>query len=320
MEIEDLYVFDVDAGRAKIDDEEPGAVLNDASATFEGGLALVFPGSAGLHAILVLEPVDDAVGDRYFQDFGLYAEELYLSAPVGGGELQIGKFNLEFGLANEDAPGLFGDEVAGDYELTERIGVAAGIPVAALPGEPALSIAAFMADTTPLSDSLGTSRGRLRRRDGGVSNSGAPESFALSLAGAFADTGYHLGLRYQAPGAGDEAAEYGGVLGLTRRINLGGAEVLLIGEAAYFPCFDGARESAAFLTLGAAAEVGDFTLSAVYGQSRAGTSTDGRFATAGIDYELTDELSVSLGYRYLEDEGAASNSLGLQLTLEFGVR
>jgi opacity protein-like surface antigen len=76
----------------------------------------------------------------------------------------------------------------------------------------------------------------------------------------------------------------------------------------------------AFLTLGAAAEVGDFTLSAVYGQSRAGTSTDGRFATAGIDYELTDELSVSLGYRYLEDEGAASNSLGLQLTLEFGVR
>lgn len=308
VEIADLVVFEAQA---------PEQELNDASATIEGDLSLVFPGGAGLRSTITLEPATDAEGDRFFQDFGLYAEELHLFGPIGEGEWRIGKFNLDFGLANDAAPTLFGDEIVDDYELTERIGVAVEIPLVPGQDEPALTAAVFTADSTPLSDSVGTRRGRLHRRDGGVSNTGAPDSAMLGLAGNSGGTAYSAGLRYQSAGRGDEADEYGGVLGLTHEVRLAGLDTVLLGEAAYFPHFDGEREPAAFVTLGAAVALGEFALSAVLGQHWDDGSSEGRLATVELDYELSDTVTISAGYRFLNDEGQTSHSAGLQLTFEF---
>lgn len=310
IEIEDEYVF-------RSSDLE--MELNDAFATVEGELALAFDSGTGLYATATFEPVTDPEGDRFFEDFGLYLEELFFTYRIGEGGFRIGKFNPDFGIANDAAPGLYGDDLAGDYELEERIGVSVDVPFEAFGGAHVLSATAFMADTTPLSDSLFTSRGRLRREDGGVSNTGFPESFVLSAAGEIEGTGYNLGLRYQGAGTGDEADEYGAVAGLIRDIDLAGIETTLFGEFAYFPRFDSGRESARFLTLGAEAAFGDFSLSAVYGLRKIEDLPSDRLATISLEYELNDRLSIGAGYRFLRAEGETGHTVGVLLTYEFGL-
>ncbi len=311
IEIEDEYVFR---------SSDPELELNDAFATVEGELALAFGSGTGLYATATFEPVTDPVGDRFFEDYGLYLEELFFAYRIGEGGLRIGKFNPDFGIANDVAPGLYGDDLAGDYELTERIGLSVDVPFEALSGAHVVSAAAFMADTTPLSDSLFTSRGRLRREDGGVSNTAYPESFLLSVAGEIEGAGYNLGLRYQGAGTGDEVDEFGAVVGLIRDIDLAGIETTLFGEFAYFPRFDGGRESARFLSVGAETALGDFSLSAVYGLRGLDDLSADRLATISLEYALSDRLYIGAGYRFLLEEDETAHTVGVLLTYEFSLR
>ncbi len=322
IEIEDEYVF-------RSSDQE--VELNDAFATVEGELVLAFANGSGLFATVVFEPVTDPVGDRFFEDYGLYLEELYFALGIGEGGLRIGKFNPDFGIAEDVAPGIYGDDLAGDYELTERIGASIDVPFEALGGTHVASVTAFMADTTVLSDSLFNSRGTLRRADGGVSNTAYPDSFVLSLAGEIEGTGYNLGFRRQSAGRNGNADEdgeayedgntdeYGGVVGLTGTVDLAGIETTLFGELAYFLHFDGGRESVRFLTLGAEVDLGDIALSAVYGLRKVEGSSADEIATISLEYELRDGLSIGAGYRFLQEEGETIHTVGLLLTYEFGL-
>jgi hypothetical protein len=323
IEIEDEYVFR---------SSDPEMELNDAFATIESELALAFDSGTGLYAKATFEPVTDPEGDRFFEDFGLYLEELFLAYRIGEGGFRIGKFDPNFGLAEDAAPELYGDDLAGDYELEERIGVSIDVPFDALGGTHVASVTAFTADTTVLSDSLFTSRGRLRRADGGVSNTAYPESFVLSLAGEIEGTGYSLGFRRQSAGTNGNADEdgeadedgntdeYGGVVGLTRTVDLAGIETTLFGELAYFPHFDGGRESVRFLTVGAEADLGDFVLPAVYGLRKVEGSSADEIATVSLEYELRDGLSISAGYRFLQEEGETIHTVGLLLNYELSLR
>lgn len=296
------------------EDEDRG--FDEIEAKAETALSLTLPSDFGVLALLVLEPVTDAEADRYFRDVGLFVEELYAFGPVGTGDVRIGKLNLSFGLANDEAPGLFGDEIAGEYELTERLGIDVEVPLSDAPGAPSLSAAAFMADRTPLSGSVMTKRERLHRRDGGVSNTGFLESALIGLSGRTDETSYNAGLRYQTRGKGDAAGEFGGVMGITHDFELAVLELAAIGEAAYFPRFDGARNAAGFLTLGAAGALGPVELSAVYGRGWFGGSPDTDAVAVGLDFEMAEGLTLSAGYLYRTVDSASRHDLGLQLTYE----
>jgi len=310
VEVQDDYVFAAD---------DPQAELNDAYPTIESDLAFATPDDDGLFAKLNFEPVRDPTGDRVFEDLGVYLEELYVGWGIGQVRLRIGKLDPRFGAAQDLAPGLYGDELSGDYELTERIGASVDFPFEALGGEQVLSAALFLADRTVLSDSLFTSRGPLHLSDGGVSNTRGPESIAVSLAGEVAGTGYDLGLRYQATGEGDAAAEYGAVAGVLYGFETLPLEPTLFAEAAWFPNFDGERESVGYLTIGPEIEIGETQLSATYGlRTVEGSGTD-LLATASLEHELNDHLSAGIGYRWLREEGAASHTVGVLLTLDFSV-
>lgn len=63
----------------------------------------------------------------------------------------------------------------------------------------------FTADTTFLSDSIFTSRGRLARADGGATNTGRLDNFSFTIDGeeiaALPDFSWHLGYRHLQPGS-----------------------------------------------------------------------------------------------------------------------
>lgn len=310
LEIEDERVFAA---------PDPEAELNDLRATLDLDAAAVRPDGSGLYATAVLEPVRDPDSDRAFGDTGVYFEEVFLQVALGPAELRAGKIGPVFGLIEAREPGLYGDELAGDYELSERIGLEASLPFQALGGEHVLTAATFVADRTPLSGALFTSRERLRRRDGGVSNTARPGSFALSAAGEFGDTAYSAGVRVQSAGRGDEADEQGAVFGLARETEVFDTALVLAAEAAHFPRFDGERESASFLTVGSEVALGPAWLT-LYAGLRDGTGAPAdRLATLAVEVPIGEVLAFAAAYRFLEEEGAPTHALGLRLTYEFGL-
>lgn len=193
---------------------DPAAEISDTYATIETSLGLAFSTGTSLNAVILFEPVLDAVDDRFFEDHGLYIQELFLAQEVAGFELKLGKFGPAFGVAWDDAPGLYGADFAEDYEIAEKLGFAVAFPFEAAGGEHEVAVSAFTADRTVFSNSFFQDRGRTRLSDGGVSNTNGLNSFAFSVSGAFGATGYNAGLQLQSRGQGDTHDQYGFVFGL----------------------------------------------------------------------------------------------------------
>lgn len=309
IEVEDDYTFDSDDSTAEI---------NDLYNTTEAALALEFSATTSINTTLVFEPIRDPGpnDDRVFEDQGLYLEELYFRHDFGPVAALAGKYDPAFGVAWDAAPGLYGADFAEDYELTEKLGAAIEIPFELGGGDAAFTIAAFTADRTIFSDSLFSNRGDLDESDGGVSNTDAPESFVVSLAGETESFTYNLGFRRQAKGAGDAADEYGFVAGASAPVGESGVEVL--GEFAYFPNFDGSSDSAVYGTIGLAAPVGPVTLSGVYSIRDVEHASTDHLATVSAEYEIREGLSIGAGYRYGDEGGVGSHTVGALLVYEFG--
>ena len=308
IEIENDWTFD---------SSDSAAELNDTFTTIEAGLSYVFGGGFSVNSTLVFEPIRDAVDDRFFEDEGLYAEELYFAQEIGTATIILGKFDARFGTAWDTAPGIFGVDFAEDYELVERIGGAVIVPFAAGGGEHEFALSVFNADRSILSNSLGARRGQTSLDDGGVSNTRGAESYSADLTGAFGNAGYVLGVQHQAAGEGDTADQDGVVFGLTQLVEAGSTELELLGEVAYFNHFDGTSNSATFATFGVAAPVGPVTLSGVYSlRDIEGQSAD-NLITVSAEMELYAGITGGLAYRYGDEDGVDSHTIGTLLAYEF---
>ncbi|WP_340109016.1 hypothetical protein [Pikeienuella sp. HZG-20] len=309
IELQNDYTFDSD---------DPTGEINDLYNTTEAALALEISAETSLNATLVFEPIRDPGpnDDRVFEDQGLYAEELYLRHDFGFLTALAGKYDPAFGAAWDAAPGLYGADFAEDYELTERLGAAFEAPFALAGGEAVFSVAVFAADRTFLSGSLVHDRGELNKSDGGVSNTSAPESVVVSLAGETEGVDYTIAFRRQAKGVGDAADEYGLVAGV--QAPLGEMGVDLLSEVAVFPDFDGTRDRAIYATLGLAAPLGPVTVSGVYSLRKIEHAPTDHLATVSAEYEIADGVSIGAGYRYGREGGDDNHTVGALFVYEFG--
>jgi hypothetical protein len=300
-----------------VDSSAPGGEINNTFATIEGALSFAFTSRTSINSTLVLEQITAPTSDSVLEDHGLYAEELYFAHDFGASQIVLGKFNPAFGIAWDAAPGIYGVDFAEDYEITERIGAGLVIPFTAGQGEHELSLAIFNADRSILSESLGENRGRTNQSDGGVSNTSGLESFAISLSGTFGATGYNLGLQSQARGVGDAEDQTGIVGGLSHEFATGSLPVTLLAELAYFNHFDGTADSATIATFAAEAPVGPVTLSAVYALRDVETLPQDHLATLSGEIEIADGLSAALAYRYGDEGGDETHTVGALLAYEF---
>jgi hypothetical protein len=324
-------------------DDASSSRVREAFANVEAEVTVHLAPNARLGAVLAFEPVTDpAPGeDRFFADHGLFAEELYAGLDIGRAALQLGKIAPTFGWAADDAPGLYGGEIPGEYEIVEQLGAKARVSLSEAAGfapettiEHALHVALFAADTTFLSDSLLTSRGDLDVSDGGVGNTGFPESVAVAYTVQVRDAedelagpSFQAALRRLAPGAGDDHAEWGLLAAFEDRRALGrGFQLSPIAEAAYFVHAEGEADPAWALTLGAELAKGSWLISSTWGTRH--VLTEGSEPDYAITADLgrlfevpgLGELRADIAYAFARDEEGRKHVIGVEIERELDFR
>ncbi|MCO6387238.1 hypothetical protein [Aliihoeflea sp. 40Bstr573] len=240
-----------------VSSDDPAGEVNDLFFEGELGLKVFLTPLAAINAGITAESVLDPMpfDDRAFGDIGLYVDTLNLELSNGATTFLAGKFGPGFGRAWDITPGVYGTELVEDYELSEQVGFALSHAFATAYDTHTLGANIFTADTSVLSESAFTNRGRLSRFDGGAGNTGRLDNFSVTLDGAelpgLDGISYHLGYRHLSAGFGDDYDENGFVAGLTRESELANGSTLAIsGEAAYLANAFGSPDDALYLTAG----------------------------------------------------------------------
>lgn len=304
--------------------------FDDLFTTEEAYLGLQLTRELSLRTTLVLEPVTDPGPgrDRVFEDQGLFAETLFVQYATDSVSVFAGKFTPQFGVAWDIAPGIDGDDFAGDYELAERDGFGGTVTWhAAAAGTYTLAASAFFLDTSPLSGSAITDRGTTSRADGGASNTGDPRSFAIALHGAeiasLPDLEYDVAVVHQAKGRGDDHDEFGYAMALHGSFDVGhdiAIEPVL--EYVALDNADGGPDDIDYLTGGAELLRGPWTVSLTGSWRRTASPDGGAISDAFVHisggYEFESGIAVDVGYKSAEEDGVDSDTFGVLLSYELG--
>ena len=294
-----------------------------------------------LNGLFKMEQVRDPDSTGWFQDEGLWTDQLYATVALDPVRIYVGKIHPRFGVAWDVAPGLYGTDLAEDYEIAEKIGFGAALDVRRF-GLHTLAVEAFQADTSFLSNSvINRPRiddprlvrvGRARLSDGGIGNTGSPDNYAVTLRGGgiprLDGLSYNVGVATQrGSDVGGELDERSYVAGLqwefplTSRIT-----VVPIFEWARVENQGGADLRADYYTAGAAFELGlgwsvslHTTLKPVEDNAVPDHRTDRMFG-ASIGYDLggvlkrksrlLEGLGLEAGVKREDIEHASQNTVG----------
>ena len=304
---------------------------NDLYTTTEPSLTVRLSPSWSVFAHAVLEPVTppDPFENRVFGDHGLYMEDLFVEYAPEPFYLRAGKMNVGFGIAWDEAPGIYGGDFAEDgYETAERIGVGGGWTMdAAGFGRHRVSAATFFLDTTILSQSVLRGRGDTRRRDGGVSNTEDFSSYIVALDGGrvagLGKLAYHAAWMHQAKGQGDAAAEDSVALALHTSIDLGnGVVVAPLVEYVHQDSPGGAADAERdFLTLAGQLVRGGYNVAVAWTrrETRGAAENDDYQLQISAGYSFAFGLAVDIGWKLAEEADVETRTLGALATyrLEF---
>lgn len=321
IEVENDWTFDSD---------DRDAELNDLFVKAEPEAQFYFLPNLSLLVHGVLEPVQDPGprDDRAFEDEGFFIEDLHLTYETGPFALRAGKFTPDFGRAPDEAPGVFGSDFAkSGYQFTERIGLAGELSIrGGAAGNLTLSASTFFLDTTVLSRSAITSRGRTTLSSGGVSNTEDFSSYALAFSGAEIPAApglsYYAAFIHQAKGRGDTAAESGFALAAAHSFALGEVVLTPFVELAWFDDATGvAGQDLRFVTTSLQFNWRQWNLAL----SRTGRTTspsggpdiDDVLQQLSFGYEFDSGFAVDLGWKHTEEGAIDTNVAGLLLSYTF---
>jgi len=312
--------------------DDPGNERNNLTATIEPAVTLRPPALPGLsaHLHLTLEQLDDpAPGEnRAFRHHGLYVEEIYLRYETGRLNLRAGKTNPGFGIAWSQAPGIYGTDMAEEYELAERIVLSGGVAVGGAGwGTHRLSAGAFFLDDSPLQHTaLGHGRGTLDRADGGAGNTGDFSSFNLTLDGAelpLAGLAYNLAVARQAHGTDGTEDETGIAAALAYETKLdGGVTVFALIEWAGFDDYGGIRGTERrYLTPALRLGWRGWNVALAYTgretRTPGGPAADDWQAQVSAGYRFPFGLEIDAGWKRLREAAVGTDTLGVRLAWSF---
>ena len=119
---------------------------------------------------------------RFFDDVGMVVNELNYYRLTSRTSWMVGKFEVPFGRAKDQAPGLYTNDFVSAYDMQGMLGATFGHRTFSQTFgliEPDISL--YTADTTDLSKPFFQGGSRVKRSDGGPANSGKLDSYALAL-------------------------------------------------------------------------------------------------------------------------------------------
>jgi hypothetical protein len=281
-----------------------------------------------VNGLFKMEQVRDRSSSGAFEDEGAWIDHLYATLSAGPFKVYGGKIHPTFGLAWDATPGLYGTDMAEDYELTEKIGVGVAAELHQF-GEHTFAFEAFRADTSFLSksyftkpkttDATASRFWRTRHGDGGVSNTRALGNYAITLEGK--DIPGLKGFSYMVGGARQNGSDVLDELD-ERSVAAGFQwEIPITSRMTATPIFEwakvwnqgGADTDATYYTAGLGVEFGNFWSLALYGTIKPVTdnatpdSFTDRSYGASIGYDLSgllkkqwrlfDGLGVEAGFK-----------------------
>lgn len=307
--------------------------FNNLFVTIEPQIKLALTKKVSINSGLVFEQVQEPAvtgNNRTFADHGAYIQVLTLDFQDDTTHLSAGKMHVNFGKAWDIAPGVFGTDLAGQYEMAENISVLAAYSHDfGAGGKHTISAQTYMLDTSGLAESAFTRRKKTREAAGGPGNTGDFSSFAVSLDGggfSFADgLNYHVAFVHNAnetTGAEDEHRfAIGGSYDVAVSENV---NVTPLVEYVKFNDADGtAGQDRDYLTLALGASYKSWN-AAVSGtfketETRSGVETQEELLQVSAGYAFESGIGLDVAYKRTRNAGVDTDVFGTLLTygLEF---
>lgn len=278
-------------------------------------------------SMLVLEPVFmDQGRDQLFDNEGLFLEEVGIALALESAHVFLGKFNPVFGLAWDDSLGLFADDLADEYEVTEQVGAAVEMTGQFGQTRHQLYVGAFTDDRSIFSDSAFTSRGRNRAVVKSGSGLRQLKSVVLALSGKLHGVsdglGYHLSYRKLAMPGGAGPDNRGVVAALQYENTIfGDTRSRVLVEWAEFDHFYQAHDQVRFITPSITLQKERFELGFSWAKKAVvNGGVDSRWLwQAHVSYALKEHAHISVGWKRESDARGDFHQIGLRLqsTFEF---
>jgi hypothetical protein len=322
----------------RLHSEDKGNEQGDLYTTVESSLYLRLLDPLALYADLIFEPIADPEEgkSRYFDDQGLYAEQVFMAYENEVVLLKAGKFNPAFGLAWETAPGIYGVDFAEDYEITEQIGLEFEFPLMnSQAGEIHWTAATFFADTTFLSESVINHRyydeeGEWDQNDkrlGGIGNNEKLDSFSTTLTGygfpCLPGVLWNVGFNHL-EGSDDFADQRSSQAGATYLFKIPEGPFLeLLAEGVFQDNADGIRDDQRTYLTTSAALVGTNWTAAISRTERRldadqGPTLNDRLFQLSAGYKFPNGLGAEIAYLRTNETRDHTTGVGFLLTYDVG--
>ncbi len=313
--------FQIEEGTSS---DDPNNERNNTFGRIEVAPTVQFTPNISVDGVLVVEPVQDgAPGEDLFVDNeGAFFEELKVNYTKDNWSVFAGKFNPGFGTA-WDFRGVWGEDFAEDYEITEKLGFGGSYTMEGQKNAThTLSASTFYTDTSFLTQSKITDRGRVKKSDGGAGNTEDFSSYAVSLdgenLGGTKGLSYHLGYRHLAKGdadvIGDDekgmAASLRYVVPVTSRVE---ADMLL--EYADIDNFEGGLDDRTYMTASLIARIDEnwnVTIAMTDRETdlNGGGEIDDNLTQVSGGYTFDNGLSLEVGFKDVEEAGVQTDTIG----------
>ena len=279
--------------------------------------------------------------DRFLSGTGVALEEFYVDYDSRYFGLYAGKFDPAFGLAWRKFGEFLKEGFAEEYELDEMIGIGGALKIdLGAAGRHEINAAMFFLDTSFLHRSLLAQPGageeraerisHLRRRDGGLANTGALNSFAIGVDGGDFDflpgLSYHIGWRHLHRGLDQLHSEDALAVGLIYDVDFNGVGITAFAEIVRFWHFEGESGAGLALSVGLSAQYQRFTWQGGVTLRRAqvaaidGPDVHDWMAGMQLVYDLGGNFGLGIGYRHQRVERVDTDQLRVFLAYQFGIK
>lgn len=311
--------------------ESEGAVTNyelEASWNVDATLAL----ADRLRLVSEMKFIARTLREENYEEhtLGVEFDDFYLLYQKDSWGLIAGRFTPTFGLVNEQLAGLFSDYFTSDYELEDRLGLAASLNLRGADlGQMEVQLATFMADRTILSGSLTNHATFLSHSDGGPSNTRGLESYSIAITGSqipsLPGTSYFFGLQSQAPGVDSDLRTRGATAGFNVDLKLESsvfqnAQALV--EFAHIQNLESEMMDRNYGTLGLTFQSDSWTstlAATLVGTSGADAEYRGMdwFVQLALEYDFDDDASLELSLAQKSESGRGGLLAGFKWTKYF---